>query len=166
MIFMIFIITKNINKMSNILGLDIEIDNKSDDITLKSDDRNFIVSKKVAIQSKLIENIMSNDNNETIISLTNIKGNVLEKVVEFLNYHYTVPVKEICRPLKSDNMNEIVSEWDANYINIDDKLLFDLITAVNYLDIKPLLDLTCAKVASEMKGRSIEEIKERFNIYN
>jgi S-phase kinase-associated protein 1 len=38
--------------------------------------------------------------------------------------------------------------------------------AANYMDIKPLLDLTCAKVASYMKGKSAEEIRKRFNIEN
>jgi S-phase kinase-associated protein 1 len=34
------------------------------------------------------------------------------------------------------------------------------------MDIKPLLDLTCAKVASFMKGKTAEEIRKRFNIEN
>jgi len=32
------------------------------------------------------------------------------------------------------------------------------------MDIKPLLDLSCAKVASIMKGKSSEEIRQIFNI--
>lgn len=46
------------------------------------------------------------------------------------------------------------------------ELLFDLIQAANYMDIKPLLELTCAKVASMMKGKTAEEIRELFNIEN
>ena len=38
--------------------------------------------------------------------------------------------------------------------------------AANYMDIKPLLDLTCAKVASMIKGRTPEEIRKVFNIVN
>ena len=41
---------------------------------------------------------------------------------------------------------------------------FELILAANYLDIKALLDLTCAKVASTIKGKSPEEIRTQFNI--
>ena len=36
--------------------------------------------------------------------------------------------------------------------------------AANYMDIKPLLDLTCAKVASMIKGRTPDEIRKIFNI--
>ena len=34
-----------------------------------------------------------------------------------------------------------------------------MILAANYLDIKSLLDLTCAKVASMIKGKNTEEIR-------
>ena len=35
--------------------------------------------------------------------------------------------------------------------------------AANYLDIKSLLDLTCAKVASMFKENKFEEIRKQFN---
>jgi len=45
-------------------------------------------------------------------------------------------------------------------------MLFELILAANYLDIKSLLDLTCAKVASMLKGKAPEDIRRTFNIKN
>ena len=42
----------------------------------------------------------------------------------------------------------------------------DLIIAANYMDIKPLLDLACAKLGSVIRGLSIPEIRKRFNIVN
>ena len=46
------------------------------------------------------------------------------------------------------------------------RTLFQLILAANYMDIKSLLDLTCAKVASMLKGKTPEEIQKTFNIVN
>jgi hypothetical protein len=43
-------------------------------------------------------------------------------------------------------MSEIVGQWDAEFIDVDQELLFELILTANYMDIKPLLDLACAKV--------------------
>lgn len=34
------------------------------------------------------------------------------------------------------------------------------------MDIKPLMDLTCAKIASLIKGKTPEEIRKEFNIVN
>ena len=38
--------------------------------------------------------------------------------------------------------------------------------AANYLSIKNLLDLTCETVACMMKGKTLEEIRKKFNIKN
>ena len=38
--------------------------------------------------------------------------------------------------------------------------------AANYLNIKPLLDLTCKTVADMIKGKTPEEIRAHFNIQN
>ena len=73
---------------------------------------------------------------------------------------------EIEKPLKSANMHEVVQEYYANYVTVEQDILFELILAANYLDIKPLLDLTCATVASMIKGKTPEEIRKIFNIVN
>lgn len=38
--------------------------------------------------------------------------------------------------------------------------------AADYLNIKNLLDLTCETVACMMKGKTLEEIRKKFNIKN
>ena len=57
-------------------------------------------------------------------------------------------------------------EWDATFVEVDQETLFELILAANYMDLKPLLDLTCAKVASMLKGKTPEQIRKQFNIAN
>ena len=74
--------------------------------------------------------------------------------------------KQYQQPLKSANMAEVVQEWYASFIAVDQEVLFELILAANYMDIKPLLDLTCATVASMIKGKTPEEIRKTFNIVN
>merc|ERR1719440_2216534 len=81
-----------------------------------------------------------------------------------MTYHLDNPAKEIEKPLKSAIMAEVVDSWDANFVEVKQELLFELILAANYMDIKPLLDLTCAKVASMIKGRTPDEIRKIFNI--
>jgi S-phase kinase-associated protein 1 len=63
-------------------------------------------------------------------------------------------------------MAEVVQPWYSNFISVEQEVLFELILAANYMDIKPLLDLTCATVASLIKGKTPEEIRKQFNIVN
>ena len=63
-------------------------------------------------------------------------------------------------------MKENVSEWYAKFINLEQEVIFELILAANYMDIKPLLDLSCAKIACMIKGKTPEEIRQTFNIVN
>jgi len=126
----------------------------------------FTVPKKVALMSELVKTMAEGDKDEKEIPLPNVKGAVLNKVVTYMKYHTDNPAKEIEKPLKSANMNEVVSQWDADFVDVDQELLFELILAANYMDIKPLLDLTCAKVASMIKGKTPEQIRKTFNIVN
>ena len=58
-------------------------------------------------------------------------------------------------------------EWDCDYINLDNMDdLIDLVVASNFLDIEGLLNLGCAKIASLIKGKNVEEIRDMFGIEN
>jgi S-phase kinase-associated protein 1 len=64
-------------------------------------------------------------------------------------------------------LSQFVQEWFAQFITSQSiENLFQLISASNYLDIKPLLDLSCAAVAAQIKGKSTTEIREHFQIIN
>jgi S-phase kinase-associated protein 1 len=154
--------------MSNqdeVKGLDEDMGDEN--LTLVSQEqKKFTVSKKVALTSELVKTMAEGDREEKEIPLPNVKANVLTKVVDYMRYHAENPSKEIEKPLKSSNMSEVVSQWDADFVDVEQELLFELILAANYMDIKPLLDLTCAKVASMIKGKSPEAIRKTFNIQN
>uniref|UniRef100_A0A6T9E8N6 Uncharacterized protein n=1 Tax=Noctiluca scintillans TaxID=2966 RepID=A0A6T9E8N6_NOCSC len=127
----------------------------------------FEVEPEVACMSTLIKNMVDDSGTDEEIPLPNVKTAVLSKVIDYCKYHKDNPAEEIQKPLKSTILVECgVSEWDAEYVNIDQEVLFEIILAANYLDIKSLLDLTCAKVASLIKGKTTEEIRKQFNIVN
>ena len=98
--------------------------------------------------------------------LSDVKSAVLANVIEFCKHHVDQRLPEIEKPLRSNNLAEIVPEWDAKFVDIEQEVLFELILAANYMDIKSLLDLTCAKVASMIKGKTPEQIRKTFNIRN
>lgn len=150
---------------NEVKGLDDNAGEKT--ITLVSQELvQFPVPRKMAVLSELVKTMAEGDSEEKEIPLPNVKTDVLTKIVDYMKYHADSPAKEIEKPLKSANMSEVVCQWDASFIDVDQELLFELILAANYMDIKPLLDLTCAKVASMIKGKTPEQIRKTFNIVN
>lgn len=59
----------------------------------------------------------------------------------------------ITTPLKSNRIEEIVQEWYAEFVDVEQMMLFELVTAANFMDIKQLLDLTCLAVSVLIKVR-------------
>ena len=60
----------------------------------------------------------------------------------------------------------MVSEHDFQFIDLPDDDVIDLLMAANYLDIRPLLDLAAARIASLLKNKTTPEIRDRFGIEN
>lgn len=116
------------------------------------------------IAKEMLAEAPDDDDELPVIPIPNVKVDILRKILEFCEYHESTPMVEIEKPLKSVNMQQVVGPWDATFVEIEQSMLFDLILAANFMDIKPLLDLTCAKVASMIKGKQPEEIRKTFNI--
>jgi S-phase kinase-associated protein 1 len=112
--------------------------------------------------SELVKSIMGEDEDECDgpyeIPLPNVSSQGLQKLLEFCEHHSNEPMTEIEKPLKSQNMADLVPAWYANYVDMEQVLLFELILAANYMDIKPLLDLTCAAIASRIKGKTVSTV--------
>jgi len=123
-----------------------------------------IKEKKWAFVSTLVKTSLENDENATEVPIPGVTGPILEKVVEYMDHHKGVEPPIIEKPLRSKVLKDVCSDkWDAEYIDkIGDnrQQLYDLILAANYMDIKSLLHLGCAKVASLIKGQPLEKIKE------
>lgn len=52
-------------------------------------------------------------------------------------------------------------EWYQKFVSeehVDRDMLFELLTAANFMGIKPLLDLTCLKVTFQLTGKSADEV--------
>ena len=115
-------------------------------------------------KSILVKGIIEDYPDDVEVPLKNVKGVILRKIKEYLEHYENEEPKVIERPLPSQDFKDCVSEWDYNYINIDLSLVFDIILGANYMDIKQLLELASAKIASIIKGKNTEEIRKNFNI--
>ncbi|OEL23295.1 hypothetical protein BAE44_0015686 [Dichanthelium oligosanthes] len=60
------------------------------------------------------------------------------------------------RGTPSGKDDDDLASFDKAFIDIDKDTLYDLLLAANYLEVKPLLDLACQKVADMIRGKTPE----------
>lgn len=85
---------------------------------------------------------------------------------EYLKHHKGFThLSVITRPIRSDNLlDSAATEWDADFMNRHRGILIGLLNASHYLDIPPLTRLCAAKVATYIKGKTPDEVREAFGI--
>lgn len=91
---------------------------------------------------------------------------VLKKVLEWCEHHKKDPPASADDDADSRKKSTDIEEWDQKFMQVDQEMLFEIILAANYLDIKALLDVGCKTVANMIKGKTPDEIRKTFNIQN
>ncbi|KAI4213670.1 MAG: hypothetical protein LQ351_003636 [Letrouitia transgressa] len=134
-----------------------------------SDNAEIPVERDVAERSILIKNMIEDIGDEAItdaIPIPNVNESVLHKVLEWCQHHRADPPASTDDDSDSRKKTTDIEEWDQKFMQVDQEMLFEIILAANYLDIKNLLDIGCKTVANMIKGKSPEEIRKTFNIQN
>ena len=133
-------------------------------IKVKSSDGKVIeLSTKAASRSKLLSGIIEDYPEDSEFPLNKINGATLEKVKEYLSHYQDSEPRQIEKPLQKD-FKDCVDEWDYKFIGDDNSQILALIFAANFMDIKPLLELAAAKVATLIRGTTTESIRKDFEI--
>lgn len=176
----IFPVSRVVANMSGMIKSFIEVDDDDDDDNNEDDYKSGCHTNKTKKETK----------NSIQIPLPKVRSEVLMKVVEFCNHYVSIaPMTNVQRPLKSDTIADMFDStcYDRNNKNKnrntnkfysdlmmglgenimkpgtkEQSFLFELILAANYMDIPPLLDLTCGTVATMMKNKKAEEIRTIF----
>lgn len=88
--------------------------------------------------------------------MPNVKSTPLRKIIEFSEHYKSNDPPEIEKPLSKNSLKDLVDPWDEQFINLpNQEELLELLLAANYLDIKSLIELCCAKVATMIKGNVV-----------
>ena len=131
-----------------------------------SDNVGFDVAVSVATVSKFVQTMLeerSEDDQDAekedpdIVPISNVSSDILEKVIDFLKSYNLL--------LNSTDMFTQIKGLDVLKIN-QKAALFDLFFAADYMDIKPLTVLVCAQLVGMIKGKSVEELRQEFDIVN
>ncbi|GMT26974.1 hypothetical protein PFISCL1PPCAC_18271, partial [Pristionchus fissidentatus] len=138
-----------------------------------SDEKTFEVERNVLRLSGTINTMLTDLNmdeeDQTVITpipVPNVTSDILDLVLQWCEHHKddSIPTEDEER----EHHNDPIPEWDQTFlkVTIDKQIIFHLILASNYLDIKGLLDVACKAIANMIKGKTVEEIRATFDIKN
>jgi S-phase kinase-associated protein 1 len=132
-----------------------------------SDDQKRAIPFAIAMMLGTIATLIDDDcfeESDEGLPLSNVSAAVLDKIIEYCRHHKDDP--PLSEEQVEEKRREEITGWDADFVKVPQNELFELILAANFLDNKPLLDLTCKKVAFMIRGKTPEEIRTMFNIEN
>ncbi|EAL64908.1 hypothetical protein DDB_G0284889 [Dictyostelium discoideum AX4] len=102
-------------------------------------------------EDKLLASINKNTEEEIKIYFSDIRGCVLNSILEFCKFHST-------------NTSPILAtQFDFNFIQKKPLNLCELASASYFLDIKSLVSLTSKEIATQISQKSAEELRQTFS---
>ncbi|KAM5587917.1 SKP1-like protein 1A [Rosa sericea] len=116
-----------------------------------SDNETFEVEEAAALLSETIKSSSS-----TEITVPNVKAEILGKVVEWCNKHAE----------SEGTKDQLIKEWDAEFVSVDQDVLFKLITAADYLQIKELVDQLTQRVGDMIKAKTFKTVEMTYPTFN
>jgi len=119
---------------------------------------------KVLELCNFLKTTMEDTNPDDPIEL-DISMKILNKIKEFFeNYGYK-PIKQIAKPLKSSNFEEVADSWSTNFFQaLSDQDIADLMMGASYLQCSSLFDYCCAFIACQFRDLTIEELKQKYGV--
>lgn len=78
------------------------------------------------------------------------------QVLEYCEHHRGEPLPTTDASDNDDARKRTtdISEWDQKFITVDQEMLFEIILAANYLDIKPLLYVIISVATRHLLNKS------------
>ncbi|CAB4276268.1 unnamed protein product [Prunus armeniaca] len=120
-----------------------------------SNDEIIEVNEAAAVLCETIKNLVEEGCEGDEISVPNVTAEILGKVMEWCKTH-----------AKGKETKEELEEWDAEFLNVDQAVLYHILIAADYLYNKELVAQVTQKVADMIKGKKSDEIREVFKLKN
>ena len=121
---------------------------------------------EVIKESLTIKNIIEDIESDDAVPVYNDSCNatIMLKIKEFLEYIYAHPSDKLSlQEFINTRGHTTISQWFHDFINVEQKVIFDLALASDFLDIKLLLDFVCWSIANKIKDLTPAEIQKTFS---
>lgn len=123
------------------------------------DGKEFTISKDAAKVSEMLAG-EEDDDNDNVVGLERVESEALEKVIEFCNHYATEEMTEIPKPITTSSVSDTVQPWYCKFVQgMDQILLFKVLVAANFMDVKPLLNLCILELTFTIKGKAPEQLE-------
>ena len=103
------------------------------------------------------------DDRETSIPIPNIELDIFQKVEQYCKKYKDTKLPSTEEEILKFRIKPLEG-WDKEFVNVPLSVLFEMITAANFLDVKHMLDITCKSVAEMIKGKTPDDIKKIFGV--
>ena len=150
-------------------------------ILISSDNVKFNISREAASISKLLTIVTNNSSNydddgsddemeetHNVLEIPNLQVNssVLGIIVDFMNFYQQNVMPEIEQPLphREKFVEDLGHDFYREYTKKSITKLLPICDAANFMQIEPLLNLTCASLGSFMKGKTPSQLATLFGI--
>ena len=120
---------------------------------ITSDGKMFDISDAIADQIKMIKNA-AEDFCDEIIPIPTVNSDIFSMIVEF------------CTFKTEEHDFGATEEFVTNFFDVPTNILFDIISASNFLDAPDVLDAACSAAANLLRDKNPEEIRTILNIEN
>jgi hypothetical protein len=137
-----------------------------------NDGTRFEILKEHAKVSKLLSEMLEEDESDDrnslhdneVIPLPSVSSEQLTTVVKFCTEFGTSPIGDIQKPLPNIPFGEIVGDTYAGLMDLPHKKLMGLLDASMCLMIPALTELVYTKLAFNLKGKTVEQIRKIYGI--
>jgi S-phase kinase-associated protein 1 len=120
---------------------------------ITSDGKMFDISSEIVEQIRMIKSA-AEDFSDEIIPIPTVNSNIFEKIVEF------------CTFKTEEHDFGATEDFVTAFFDVPTDILFDIISASNFLDAPDVLDAACSAAANLLRDKNPEEIRTILNIEN
>ena len=132
----------------------------------------FRLDAEAAKASTLLNNIIEafgvNEEDEEPTPLPRIKENILKKIIQWMEFHHSNPGSPSPSFYGKGRKKEEeldICPWDQRFLELNKETLFELLIAVDFMDIDLLRATICRYIAKKIQGMDHEEIRGYFNLH-
>jgi hypothetical protein len=132
--------------------------------------REYLEEEALAVKPMLDAQTTDEEKKAGVI-LSDIDGDTLKHVVDFLKYHEEKPMRPIQPPLRKA-WTELVNEWDRNFVtktlmgptDEDNVKLLLVANAALFLNLECLKDLTTSYYASSLIDKPVWKLRRLMHV--